>query len=379
MANNKRLSLGQRINAWLDEPEGRQFKDGKWRFWFPLVIGLSLLNAILTAAIFGGDGEWQTYIGGIVLSVGALLAWICVGTLHYSDSTDERMARGVSALDSVTLIFVIAHFCFLLWVFGHVFTIKASEKQYEKEATAYNEKAAALSADNVKIAQAAADGEKARANAARLQNDTAYQLRKAAESGAPISAGRAVSQVGQSPSLLSAVTKVELTKPTAIKQSSAEFLMEWDWWVRMANFGELALTAITLIYIRNRSAKANGQSGLPVATGATLHSVATSAPLNATQQLRHNSGATKAAVATGARPLAVLREHLRQISASYPGRWFKADKIKGGVVIRFCERQQGREVTIAETRQSDKLLAAVDRQDFQGRLVDELKRQGFPL
>lgn len=379
MANNKRLSLGQRINAWLDEPEGRQFKDGKWRFWFPLVIGLSILNAVLTAAIFGTDDGWQTYIGGIVLSVGALLAWICVGTLHYSDSSDERMARGVSALDSVTLIFVIAHFCFLLWVFGHVFTIKASEKQYEKEATAYNEKAATLSADNVKIAEAFSRAADSNAKAERLRNDTAYQLRKAAELGAPVSAGGVKTGAGQSPSLLGAVAKIELTKPVALKESSAEFLMRWDWWVRLANFGELALTAITLIYIRNRSAKANGQALPSVATGATLHAVATGAPLNASQQLRQSGGATKGAVATAARPLAILREHLRDISASYPGRWFKADKIKGGVVIRFCERQQGREVTITQTRQSDKLLNAVNWPDFQARLIDELKRQGFPL
>jgi hypothetical protein len=37
------------------------------------------------------------------------------------------------------------------------------------------------------------------------------------------------------------------------------------------------------------------------------------------------------------------------------------------------------EEEIAETRQSDKLLLAVDRPDFLKRLVVELIRQGFPI
>jgi hypothetical protein len=39
-----------------------------------------------------------------------------VGALHYSDSTDARLSRGVSILDSATLVFCAAHFSFLLWV-----------------------------------------------------------------------------------------------------------------------------------------------------------------------------------------------------------------------------------------------------------------------
>jgi hypothetical protein len=31
-------------------------------------------------------------------------AWLGIGALHYSDSHDRQLARGVSALDSVTLI-----------------------------------------------------------------------------------------------------------------------------------------------------------------------------------------------------------------------------------------------------------------------------------
>ena len=121
----ERLKFGQRFHNWLDEPEGQIFAHGKWRFWFPMLLIFSVLNPVLTASIFGSAGKLQGYIGAIMLSVGALLAWLCVGTLHYSDSRDARLARGVSLLDSVTLCFVIGHFCFLLWAQGHLLTLQS--------------------------------------------------------------------------------------------------------------------------------------------------------------------------------------------------------------------------------------------------------------
>lgn len=78
--------------------------------------------------------------------------------------------------------------------------------------------------------------------------------------------------------------------------------------------------------------------------------------------------------------LEILREHLKVIAFDYPGRWFAADlRDDVGVWIRMKERRQGREVCIAKTKQSDKLLAAVNRPDFRERLIAELKRQGFPI
>lgn len=77
--------------------------------------------------------------------------------------------------------------------------------------------------------------------------------------------------------------------------------------------------------------------------------------------------------------LKALREHLKRISAHHPGLWFKADLIYGGVMIRMFEGRHGIEMTVALTRQSDKLLAAVNRPDFRAKLVDELIRQEFPL
>ena len=74
-----------------------------------------------------------------------------------------------------------------------------------------------------------------------------------------------------------------------------------------------------------------------------------------------------------------LREHLKAISFHNPGRWFKADLVRGGVTIRLFEKQSSHEIMVCQTDQSDKLLAAVDRPDFRARLVEELIRQGFPI
>jgi len=371
MANNQtknKLSFGQRINRWLDEEPGRIFKDGKWRFWFPMLCGFGILNALLTASVFGSGDNPQTFMGAIVLSVGALLAWLAVGTLHYSDSEDdEKLARGVSALDSIALLFVVAHFCFLLWIQGHLWILQEADKKFEDQAKAYNESALAISSNAVKIAQSVE-------KAAKMNNDAAYQTRKAAEAGAAVRSSGA-----QFPSL--SVAPITLAEPERPQQTAAQFLAEWDWWVRMTNFGELALAAITLIFIRNRSARQNAQYGLrlPVATGASLRQPVATMPLVAPVAGQRQKTAQSAAVATGARPLTVLREHLREIAKGHPGRWFKADLIKGGVAVRLCERQQGREVNVAQTRQSAKLLAEVDWPDFRERLIAELKRQGFPI
>ncbi|HKQ90201.1 MAG TPA: hypothetical protein VJZ77_05935 [Blastocatellia bacterium] len=253
--SSQRRGFGQRINSWLSEPEGETFKDGKWRFWFLTLLCLSILNAILTSSIFGSNR--QGFIGSITLAVGALVAWLCVGTLHYSDSRDARLARGVSLLDSISLCFVIGHFCFLLWAQGHLLTIQANEAKYEASAAIYNEKAEKISIDNAKIAAAAERIAQEETKRARIENDTIYQARKAAQAGARISTQRAGSQ-SIAPSL--STSPIELEKPEKPKETSADFLSRWDAWIRAASFGELILAAATLIFIRNRSAKFNAQS-----------------------------------------------------------------------------------------------------------------------
>jgi hypothetical protein len=415
----EKLKFGQRFHNWLDEPEGQIFAHGKWRFWFPMLLIFSVLNPVLTASIFGSAGKLQGYIGAIMLSVGALLAWLCVGTLHYSDSRDARLSRGVSLLDSVTLCFVIGHFCFLLWAQGHLLTLQSQEAKYEASVITYNEGAERISGDNVRIAEAITKAE-------RLRNDTAYQIRRAAETGnlKRTRAGRGV--LDQSSSL--STSPIELAKPQKPEDSSAAFLTRWDAWIRAANFGELILAAITLIYIRNRSAKFNHTASvkadaqglqmteagerafrvLPAAERETIESTEAPAEMDkiveqddifpseldtsereaqrnlAFRQERQADTKIATTVATSATDerlpaLNALRHHLRVIAFHYPNRWFKCDLIDGGVWIRMCGRRAGREVTIAMTKQSDKLFAAIDRTDFRARLVDELIRQGFPI
>jgi hypothetical protein len=354
-----------------------------------------------------------------MLSVGALLAWLCVGTLHYSDSRDARLSRGVALLDSVTLCFVIGHFCFLLWAQGHLLALQSQEAKYEASVIKYNEGAERISGDNVRIAEAVSKAE-------RLRNDTAYQLRRAAETGnlKRSRAGRGV--LDQSSSL--STSPIELAKPQKPEDSSGAFLTRWDAWIRAANFGELILAAVTLIYIRIRSAKFNHTASvkadahgvqmieagerafraLPDGERETTES--TEAPAEADKiveqddifpseldasdreaqrnpafrQERQADTQIATTVATSVTDerlpaLNALRHHLRVIAFHYPNRWFKCDLIDGGVWIRMCKIRAGREVTIAKTRQSDKLFAAINRPDFRVRLVDELIRQGFPI
>jgi hypothetical protein len=415
----ERFKFGQRFHNWLDEPEGQIFAHGKWRFWFPMLLIFSVLNPILTASIFGSAGKLQGYVGAIMLSVGGLLAWLCVGTLHYSDSRDGRLARGVSILDSVTLCFVIAHFCFLLWAQGHLLTLQSQETKYEASATTYNDRAERISGDNVRIAEAISKAE-------RLRNDTAYQLRRAAESGnlKRSRTGRGALDQASGPQ----TSPIELAKPEKPEESSAAFLSRWDAWIRAANFGELILAAITLIYIRNRSAKFNHMAGLkagahevqmtelvaspylalPPGEQETIESASAleeagkaveddddfpseldtserEAQRNpALRQQRRADTKIARIVATNAADdrlpaLNVLRHHLRVVAFHHPNQWFKCDLIDGGVWIRMCERREGREATIAETKQSDNLFAAVNQPNFRARLVDELIYQGFPI
>src|SRR5215468_7903454 len=83
------------------------------------------------------------------------------------------------------LICVIAHFCFLLRVYGHLTTLQAAEREYKAAAERYNAEARSVSTDNVRIAEAAERVAAEVTKAEKLRNATAYQQRKAAEAGAP--------------------------------------------------------------------------------------------------------------------------------------------------------------------------------------------------
>ena len=372
----------EKINARLQEAPGEIFKRGKWRFWFPLVSGLTALSGCLTAWIFRGAGV-DVWIGIAVATLGGLMGWLYVGNLHYSDSGDAGLARGVSFLDSIALLFALAHLCLLLWAYGRLITLRGADAKYEVVALAYNEKLKNISTDNTKIAESARQIAELTVKAERLRNDTAYQQRVAAEKGLRVRGARSQGS-GQFPAL--ATAPIELERPKAPEESATAFLTKWDAWIRFANFGELILAAVTLIYIRNRSAKFNARISpkssvgafFPVATLSDRRPVASPA-------LRADSAQKTTSVATGWREgaLLTLREHLSVIAEGMPNHHFKTDLREpskgGGVWIRLSESRAGRERIVAKTKQSDKLLAAVGRPDFRARLITELKACGFPI
>lgn len=242
-------SFGRRINEWLHEEPGAIFRHGKWRFWFPTLVGLTALNAVMTAVIFGSDGM-QKYIGSIVVLAGAVLCWLALGLLHYSDSEDRILAIGVAVLDSITLLFVAAHFSFLLWCQGHLWTLRAAEDQYRADLSTYNSQWQPVKESNERIASTVERIAGVEKETERLRNDTAYWSRR--------------NKIGPSQSGIkfeAQLSKIEVPPPPkAPGESSAAFLSHWDWWIRVAGFGELALSIVTLIFVRTRTAMINTRS-----------------------------------------------------------------------------------------------------------------------
>jgi hypothetical protein len=372
-------TFGERVNNWLDEPEGQTFKAGKWRFWFLALIALSILNAVLTASIFGSSK--RNFIGSISLAVGALVAWLCVGTLHYSDSRDARLARGVSVLDSIALCFVIAHFCFLLWAQGHLLTIQAQESEYKTSAAAYNEKAEKISIDNAKIAEAARQIAQEETKRAKIENDTVYQARKAAQAGAIVNTQRTGPQ-SIAPSL--STSPIELEKPEKPKETSAAFLMKWDGWIRATNFGELILAAVTLIFIRNRSAKFNSHARHDddvFPSEFEVNIIEKQSP-SRRENFTKKKDTAKTHESFDPEGLKRLREALKDISFRLRGFSFKSHVKDDAVWIRLMKANQGTQETIASAKAKLEILndaIVMPRAVFRERLEKFLEENGFEI
>jgi hypothetical protein len=152
------------------------------------------------------------------------------------------------------------------------------------------------------------------------------------------------------------------------------------------NFGELLLAAVTLIFIRNKSAATNTRGAVryedfPSEIDADVVQDDRSGRRLAQTRKSDSGRLSPISGDSTARKDALkkLREHLKAIAFYHPGVWFKADLIRGGVTIRLFKKDHGHEIMVATTDQSDKLLAAVDRPDFRARLLGELIHQGFPL
>lgn len=389
MSAQRRQPLGRRVHAWLSEPENETFRDGKWRFWFIAVAGLQLLNAGLTALIFESNGNLQNYMGAILLGVGALAGWIAVGCLHYSDSGDRRLAQGVSALDSVTLLFVIAHFAFLMWAYGHLTTIQKAEADYDKQAATYNVSAEKVQAGNAKIAEAARRIAIETTKRAKLDNDTAYQQRKAAEAGGG-RVPRSASAPTPTPGSGLQTSQVELERPTKPDRTSAQFMTEWDAWIRAANFGELLLCALTLIFIRNRSASVNSTVEIPLTTANAFSTAAYKSP-HSTPAFRDDTVSEKrddtadrqkATRVVSREGLKRLRETLSAIAFQYGPTHFKSDPKDDYIWIRQYKSKHGEARTVAACRARLSILDDALKMapaDFRSRLERFLKSNEFEI
>lgn len=382
MTNTKqKWSFGRRINDWLDEPDGEQFTDGKWRFWLPAVLGFSILNAVLTVMIFRESAS-ANYLTPALLAASAIVSWIAIGCLHYSDAKRGRMARGVSALDSASLLFVIGHFCFLVYILGHSWILRGAEAQYRNDLAKYNANAQTFHAGNEKIAEALRETSANQKEAARLEADRAYWERKSGK--------RSVEKSGGITANIE-LAKVELPPPPkAPEDSQAAFLTRWDAWVRITNFGELILAATTLIFIRNWTAKANTQRAgtyQPQADrgewpeeieAGDIEKRSPSRRENFTQKKEP----TKNLGSFNSEGLRRLREALKDISFRLAGYSFKANVKDDCVWILLMKARAGTQETVASAKARLDILNDAMRMDwtaFCERLERFLRENGFEL
>lgn len=365
--------FGQRINNWLNEPEGETFRHGKWRFWFPTLIGLTALNAVMTAVIFGQDGA-QKYIGSIVVLAGAVLCWLALGLLHYSDSEDRLLAIGVAALDSVTLLFVAAHFSFLLWCQGHLWMLRAAEETRRQDIATYNAQWMPVKESNERIAASVERIAQIEKETERLRNDTAYWSRR-----------NKVEQSKSGIEFKAEVTPMEVpSPPKAPTESSVDFLSAWDWWIRIAGFGELALSIITLIFVRTRSAARNQIASefpneIDLEERQTPKRPRLENPATHVSSKNDDTGAQRKTTQEG---LKALRETLKLIAFEHPPMHFKTDIKDDCVWIRSMTSDHGIQRTATAVKAPLSILndaIQIPREAFRERLEKFLRENSFEI
>src|SRR6266508_3978121 len=327
--------FGRRINNWLAEPKGEIFRDGKWRFWFPTLLGLTALNAVMTAMIFGQDGA-QKYIGSIVVLAGAVLCWLALGLLHYSDSEDRLLAIGVAVFDSVTLLFVAAHFSFLLWCQGHLWTLRAAGEKYRQDMATYN----------------------------------AHWPRRNKVSGS-----------GSEIKFQASLTPMEIPPPPKeLAEASAAFLSKWDSWIRLTGFGELGLSIVTLIFVRTRTAARNRIAPLEDEFPDEL-GVENRVPMKR-EKFSPKKDITKTYMSFNSEGLKRLRGALRDISFRLHKLSFKVDVQDDVVWIRMMKANQGTQETVSSAKAKLSILEDViqiPREAFRERLENFLRENDFEI
>jgi len=382
-------TFGGRVHEWLAEPDGQTFEYGKWRFWFVAVAGLQFLNAVLTALIYQSFGNVQNYAGAILLGVGGLVGWLALGALHYSGVADRSISRGVSILDSITLLFVIAHFAFLMWAYTDLRTIQSAEAKYEAATEKFNTKADKVSSDNVEIARSGAIIAAENRKAEKLRNDTAYQQRRTVEAGGQIHAPKS-DRAGSLSSSLS-TSNVELEKPVKPEKTSAKFLEGWGAWIRAANLGELLLCAITLIFIRNASAARNTPRAQALERRAPVEAepefpdsidaeVAENSGLSRRENFTRKKETTKDHGPSNPEGLKRLRATLKDISFRLPGYSFKSRAKGDAVWVLMVKANKGTQETVASAKAKLSILddaMTMPREAFRGKLEKFLEENGF--
>jgi energy-converting hydrogenase Eha subunit A len=145
-------------------------------------------------------------------------------------------------------------------------------------------------------------------------------------------------------------------------------------WIMICELGLYAIAAFSLFAIAKLM---DADEPVNVKTGEFPHEIDANERLSLSLSQKRERLSLQDGVRKDA--LKKLRKHLSDIAFHNPKRWFKADLVRGGVTIRLFERQHGHEISLSQTTQSDKLLAAVDRPDFREKLIEELRRQGFEI
>ncbi len=361
--------FGRRINNWLAEPKGEIFRDGKWRFWFPTLLGLTALNAVMTAMIFGQDGA-QKYIGSIVVLAGAVLCWLALGLLHYSDSEDRLLAIGVAVFDSVTLLFVAAHFSFLLWCQGHLWTLRAAEEKYRQDMATYNAQWQPVKDSNDRITATVERIAGIEKETERLRNDTAYWSRRNKVSGS-----------GSEIKFQASLTPMEIPPPPKeLAEASAAFLSKWDSWIRLTGFGELGLSIVTLIFVRTRTAARNRIAPLEDEFPDEL-GVENRVPMKR-EKFSPKKDITKTYMSFNSEGLKRLRGALRDISFRLHKLSFKVDVQDDVVWIRMMKANQGTQETVSSAKAKLSILEDViqiPREAFRERLENFLRENDFEI
>jgi hypothetical protein len=175
--------------------------------------------------------------------------------------------------------------------------------------------------------------------------------------------------------------KIKAARRKLTAESSAEFLSAWDWWIRVAGFGELALAIVTLIFVRTRAAMTNA-----IRVEDFPHEIDAGVVEKCLPARRENFAKKKERAKNHAsfdpEGLKRLREALRDTSFRLPGLSFKSYVRGDAVWILMMKANQGPQETVASAKAEllildDALKMPADR--FRERLERFLRQKGLEI